>query len=59
MKIARALRRRLGDSTATIGIITPYRAQKDRVEELIDDLKVSVHTINECQGKSDSNQLTV
>ena len=59
VKIARALRRRLHDRLASIGIITPYRAQKDRVEEELtsDDLKVSVHTINECQGKSDSNQL--
>ena len=41
----------LGVKSSSIGVITPYRAQRTRIREYLDDAAVEVQTLDSFQGK--------
>jgi len=49
-RIVRALKD-LGVKSENIGVITPYRAQRDYIKELIKDEKLEVNTVDSFQGR--------
>lgn len=41
----------LGIRSCDIGIITPYRAQRDRIKKILKDKEIEIHTLDSFQGK--------